>query len=245
MKICRICGKEFEPINKGWVRQYCFDCVPEGLNTSDRTVYKRRAIKRQGVKLLGGKCICCGETRPHILNFHHIDSSQKDETPAALIKNSQTEAFFKEIKKCVLLCSNCHQDFHYQESLNGITLKKYLEQNSIFSKEELEKDLEIEKREQNDIVAVQEKTYIKHYCSKCGKELYSKTKSGLCTDCCHASRRTVERPDAVTLAQEIVETNFCAVGRKYGVSDNAIRKWCKSYGLPTTKNELKDWLSQQ
>lgn len=245
MKVCRICGKEFEPINKGWVRQYCFDCVPEGLNTSDRTVYKRRAIKRQGVKLLGGKCICCGEARPHVLNFHHIDSSQKDETPATLIKNSQTEAFFKEIKKCVLLCSNCHQDFHYQESLNGITLKEYLEQNSIFSKEELEKDLEIEKREQNDIVVVQEKTYIKHYCSKCGKELYSKTKSGLCTDCCHASRRTVERPDAVTLAQEIVETNFCAVGRKYGVSDNAIRKWCKSYGLPTTKNELKDWLSQQ
>jgi uncharacterized protein YjcR len=25
----------------------------------------------------------------------------------------------------------------------------------------------------------------------------------------------------------------------YGVSDNAIRKWCKAEGLPTTKEEIK------
>jgi len=27
--------------------------------------------------------------------------------------------------------------------------------------------------------------------------------------------------------KEIKETNYCAVGRKYGVSDNTIRKWLK------------------
>ena len=41
------------------------------------------------------------------------------------------------------------------------------------------------------------------------------------------------------LAQEIIESNFCAVGRKYGVSDNTIRKWCVAYGMPKTKQELK------
>jgi len=25
----------------------------------------------------------------------------------------------------------------------------------------------------------------------------------------------------------------------YGVTDNAIRKWCKAEGLPTTKEEIK------
>lgn len=80
-------------------------------------------------------------------------------------------------------------------------------------------------------------------CPKCGN-LKKTREKGLCQNCQKIARRKVERPDAVTLAREIVETNFCAVGRKYGVSDNAIRKWCKSYGLPTTKNELKDWLSQ-
>lgn len=51
-----------------------------------------------------------------------------------------------------------------------------------------------------------------------------------------------KRPESVELAQEILESSFCAVGRKYGVSDNAIRKWCISYGMPTKKEELKQWL---
>ena len=39
--------------------------------------------------------------------------------------------------------------------------------------------------------------------------------------------------------QELRESNFSAVGRKYGVSDNAIRKWCASYGLPTKAKDYK------
>jgi hypothetical protein len=41
--------------------------------------------------------------------------------------------------------------------------------------------------------------------------------------------RTVERPPYETLVREIAETSFVAVGRKYGVSDNAIRKWLRAY----------------
>lgn len=41
--------------------------------------------------------------------------------------------------------------------------------------------------------------------------------------------RKVERPPYEQLKQEIEKTNYCAVGRKYGVSDNAIRKWIKFY----------------
>ena len=39
------------------------------------------------------------------------------------------------------------------------------------------------------------------------------------------SRRKVERPPYEQLLREIQETSYLAVGRKYGVSDNAIRKW--------------------
>ena len=80
-----------------------------------------------------------------------------------------------------------------------------------------------------------------HKCCLCGVSI-SNRKATMCPDCAHKQSRKVERPDAITLAQEIVETNFCAVGRKYGVSDNAIRKWCKGYGLSITKKELKNWL---
>ncbi len=43
------------------------------------------------------------------------------------------------------------------------------------------------------------------------------------------SRRKVERPPYEQLVQELEETNYLAVGRKYGVSDNAIRKWILFY----------------
>jgi hypothetical protein len=41
--------------------------------------------------------------------------------------------------------------------------------------------------------------------------------------------RRVERPPYEQLMAEIEETSYVAVGRKYGVSDNAIRKWVNAY----------------
>jgi hypothetical protein len=41
--------------------------------------------------------------------------------------------------------------------------------------------------------------------------------------------RRVERPTYEQLVHEIEETSYVAVGRKYGVSDNAIRKWLRQY----------------
>lgn len=41
--------------------------------------------------------------------------------------------------------------------------------------------------------------------------------------------RRVERPPHDQLLREIAQTSFAAVGRKYGVSDNAIRKWLRQY----------------
>ena len=40
--------------------------------------------------------------------------------------------------------------------------------------------------------------------------------------------------------------SFTAIGRKYNVSDNAIRKWCDSYELPRKVSDIKaindeDW----
>jgi hypothetical protein len=45
----------------------------------------------------------------------------------------------------------------------------------------------------------------------------------------HPEIRRVERPPHEQLMREIAETNYSAVGRKYGVSDNAIRKWVRAY----------------
>jgi len=41
--------------------------------------------------------------------------------------------------------------------------------------------------------------------------------------------RKVDRPPFDVLKAEINKLGYSAVGRKYGVSDNAIRKWLKAY----------------
>ena len=66
----------------------------------------------------------------------------------------------------------------------------------------------------------------RYNCQKCGKEVIKK--SQLCCKCSSFEQRKVKnRPSKEQLLQEIEKTNYCTVGRKYGVSDNAIRKWVK------------------
>jgi len=67
-----------------------------------------------------------------------------------------------------------------------------------------------------------------HNCSSCGIQLKEKSKTGLCKVCYPKTQRKVERPPIEKLLQEVKETSYLAVGRKYGVSDNCIRKWIKS-----------------
>ena len=43
------------------------------------------------------------------------------------------------------------------------------------------------------------------------------------------ARRKVERPPYEQLMAELAATSYLAVGRKYGVSDKAVRKWVRLY----------------
>ena len=44
-----------------------------------------------------------------------------------------------------------------------------------------------------------------------------------------AARRQVVRPPYGRLVADIDALGYAAVGRRYGVSDNAIRKWLRAY----------------
>lgn len=48
-----------------------------------------------------------------------------------------------------------------------------------------------------------------------------------CIKCDHLRQRKVKRPDIDILRKEILEFGYVKTGKKYGVSDNAIRKWIK------------------
>lgn len=64
------------------------------------------------------------------------------------------------------------------------------------------------------------------YNCECGNEILSDSK--LCNKCFGLTKRKVERPPIEQLIKEVDEIGYSATGRKYGVSDNAIRKWIKN-----------------
>lgn len=53
--------------------------------------------------------------------------------------------------------------------------------------------------------------------------------SKLCVECTKINQRKVKRPSYEILVKEIGELGYTGTGRKYGVSDNSIRKWKKFY----------------
>ena len=76
----------------------------------------------------------------------------------------------------------------------------------------------------------------KNYCKKCGKEIGMN--AIYCHLCSHSFQRKVERPSKEQLLEEIAKSSFVAVGKKYGVTANAIKKWCKVYNLPIYKKDI-------
>jgi len=81
------------------------------------------------------------------------------------------------------------------------------------------------KKNKNRLFSIPKKKY---FCKKCNKEITKSSKTGFCMKCSINNNRKVKnRPHREQLLKEIKETNFCAVGRTYGVSDNTVRKWIK------------------
>jgi len=83
------------------------------------------------------------------------------------------------------------------------------------------------KSKKNKTIKINSKN--KYYCSECNKNLKQKTKTGMCSECYHKSIRKVNRPSYQQLLQDKEIMSMVKIGKKYGVSDNTIRKWLKFY----------------
>lgn len=92
------------------------------------------------------------------------------------------------------------------------------------------------------------KTYEKkeYYCQNCGKEVCSD--NNLCVDCARIKSRKVKRPSREELKNLIRDTSFLQIGKMFGVTDSAVKKWCVSYNLPSKSRDIKqinntDWIN--
>lgn len=80
-------------------------------------------------------------------------------------------------------------------------------------------------------------------CQVCGSAISND--AHYCVVCSQQKRRITNRPERDELKFLIRNTTFVSIGQKYGVSDNAIRKWCDYYNLPKTKSQIKKFTNEE
>jgi hypothetical protein len=170
-------------------------------NRSSAVINWRVRTKLKLIEYKGGCCEVCGYNKPipGVYEFHHKDPSKKDFSISA--KSWNYDRLKAEVDKCSLLCNRCHRELHWE-----------LQQPKRANRQELKKTIATEIN-----CAVCDKLFKQHKNNRkhCSKECYS------------FSQRKVVRPTKEELETLIEKHNFCELGRMFGVTDNAVRKWVK------------------
>ncbi len=89
---------------------------------------------------------------------------------------------------------------------------------------------------END-VWVAKKNY--NYCEVCGKKIGKRAKK--CVLCNNQKNSKISNISKDNLLDLILNNSFVSIGKMYGVSDNAVRKWCKKYNLPYRKSDINNY----
>jgi hypothetical protein len=188
------------------------------MSKSEHVKLWRKKTKARLVKALGGKCNICGYDKcSNALEFHHLNPNEKDFNFGKIRANPKSwNKIVAEVKKCVLLCSNCHREVH--DNLATIVLENIpvidptLED---YKKFELEKStLQKEK-----------------ICSICGTKYYSGYAT--CSNICAHKIRYKINWDEIDLPSLWPEQSMVAIGKQLGVTDSSVRKRLIKLGLLT------------
>lgn len=200
----------------------------------------RKKIKERLVDYKGGKCEICGYNKCiSALEFHHIEPTKKDFT----ISNSSVLSFDKckqEVDKCILVCANCHREIHYNETLKKRSEKEEREKKIFAEIVKNRGDYDIKKIKNSidyledagimdDIKNGLSKTEIRkkyHINYDVLKEFLKRN------NITYREKKPVElKPNKDELCALLKEHSKSAIGRMYGVTCNAVIKWCKKFGI--------------
>jgi hypothetical protein len=165
------------------------------------------------ISIMGGKCQKCGYNKCEAaLEFHHLDPKTKEMNFSKMRLVSHIK-MIEELKKCILLCANCHRETHNPEN-NGEILTEFSVNNETKSG----------------------KLVSSGKCLHCLSPVYN---TKFCSVNCHRMHIRKAIPSKEELYPLLLSMTFVDIGKKYGVTDNAVRKWAKAYGLPFRKKDIK------
>jgi predicted RNA-binding Zn-ribbon protein involved in translation (DUF1610 family) len=114
-KVCSSCKVElpigefysngYQPNGKKKYKSKCKQC---------QTVQNKNRVENIIIEVAGSySCNICGYNKcTNALEFHHIDPSKKEYLISDL-KTCSKEILVEELKKCIIVCSNCHREIHY------------------------------------------------------------------------------------------------------------------------------------
>jgi hypothetical protein len=167
----------------------------------------KRAQKRKKmemVELFGGKCTLCGYDKCiDALEFHHLDENTKEQNPSYIVMRWSKNRAMVELEKCILVCANCHRELHAKVH-----------------------DINVE-------LVTRISPWYDHTCVNCKEVFRSRVSTQIyCSERCkQVGGRKVTRPDKDQLQELLRTTSLVQIGKRFGVSDNAVRKWAKHYKL--------------
>lgn len=164
----------------------------------------RNVTKQRMVDSMGGGCACCGYNRcNNALEFHHLNPADKlFELKTALERPKAWSTIVSELRKCVLLCANCHREVH--QNFLAVEILQYFDED----------------------YAVYLPAKAKSSCPVCGsdKPLYNKTCSSKCAG---SLARKVDWDTIDVIGMIKTCGNAEQVGAALGISGAAVRKRLK------------------
>lgn len=91
---------------------WCKQCHSQHASNDWKVKVTRRWYWINKYKIAKGCSVCGYNNHAVCLDFHHVE--QKTDNINS-IKSGKLQKLFKEIRKCVLLCANCHRIEHYKK----------------------------------------------------------------------------------------------------------------------------------
>jgi hypothetical protein len=174
----------------------------------------RVRTKARILEAMGGKCNLCGYNKCNAaLELHHINPENKEISFGGIRANPVSwEKIVDELKKCVLLCANCHREVESGVVVLPNNIKTFDEKYTEYKAPPV---------------------VYKNSCNNCKKSYVTKEKNKkYCSaDCWAIANRKVNRPLKKELKTLIEQHTWVAIGKMFNVSDNAVRNWAKQYGL--------------
>lgn len=109
-------NKEWKENNRETYLQGLKDWRKNNKDKIKEQAQKRRQERRLWIQEIKSKlyCVKCDMNKIECLDFHHSNPKEKDSAIAKVIYRWSKQRILNEIKKCIVLCSNCHRTEHYQ-----------------------------------------------------------------------------------------------------------------------------------